>query len=475
MRKLYLILLAALAVATIEAQPTITLDALPASFNRPVDITGAGDGTDELYLVEQPGTIQRFDLADESTELILDITDRVNDGDNETGLLGLAFHPAFPDSNYFYVNYTATQPDGTGYRTRVSRFTMTEGRRADPNSELIVFAYDQARANHNAGDLAFGPDGYLYIPTGDSGGGGDPDGLAQNTLSFAGKLLRIDIDNPDSGRNYGLPADNPFLGSSTIFDEIWSYGLRNPYRISFDRLTGDLWIGDVGQGAREEINRQLAGNAGGQNYGWNCREGEIDYNGGNQSRCGGDNASFDRPVLDYSHNFNGGRASVTGGFVYRGSAVALQGIYVFGDFVSGRIYTYDPAGNAEQNINTQPDLARIGVATFGEDNEGELYVADLGGTIYRIGAEGTTSLDGTDLPSATVPEVYPNPTDRQLTLDWNGAPPATDLRLRLYASDGRLVFSGREQRVELPELPKGLYLLRVENGGVVSAHRVMVR
>ncbi|TAE46171.1 MAG: hypothetical protein EAZ89_20620, partial [Bacteroidetes bacterium] len=272
MRHIVLLLLLLSASHTAFAQqPQLALAPLATGLNRPVDIASAGDS--RLFVVEQRGTIQIIN-ADGTmlTTPFLDIDARVNSTGNEQGLLGLVFHPNYALNGYFFVNYTRSP---SGY-TRVSRFQTTAANPniADPNSELVLLEIEQPYENHNAGDLAFGPDGYLYIPMGDGGSGGDPGNRAQNGLTLLGKMIRIDVN---AGFPYTIPPSNPFLNDPGVRDEVWSIGLRNPWRFSFDRLTGDMWIADVGQGIYEEINVEPAGSAGGLNYGWRCYEGAHAY------------------------------------------------------------------------------------------------------------------------------------------------------------------------------------------------------
>ncbi|MEL7163146.1 MAG: PQQ-dependent sugar dehydrogenase, partial [Bacteroidota bacterium] len=292
------------------AQPVVAFENLGAFFNRPVDVTNAGDGTDRLFVVESRGRIVVYDPVTGTTQgdPYLDIQARVSRDGGEQGLLGLVFHPDFPNTPYFYVHYIS---NGVGIpdngQSVIARFSAPSPGidTAITASELILLRVDQPEPNHNAGDLAFGPDGMLYIPMGDGGGGGDPFDNGQDSLALLGKLLRIDVDNPDPGMEYGIPTNNPFVDNPAISDEIWALGLRNPWRISFDRLTGDLWIGDVGQNAREEIDFQPASSTGGENYGWDCREGLIEFGGSSSADCvmGG---TYVDPVFDYPRDFTNG-------------------------------------------------------------------------------------------------------------------------------------------------------------------------
>ncbi|MBT8196693.1 MAG: T9SS type A sorting domain-containing protein [Bacteroidia bacterium] len=301
----------------------------------------------------------------------IDIDSRVRSVGNEQGLLGLAFHPNYATNGYFYVNYTDNNGD-----TRISRFSVNSGNAnlGDPNSELNLLTIAQPATNHNAGDLAFGPDGYLYFGLGDGGSGGDPWNNSQNTQELLGKIIRIDVD---SGATYSIPPTNPFINDSTILDEIYAIGIRNPWRIAFDQLTGDLWIADVGQNAWEEVDVIPWGSNGGQNFGWRCYEGDHSYN---TTGCNAQ-STYDSPVYEYGHATGN---SLTGGFVYRGTDFRdMQGHYLLADYGSGFVSTVyvDGAGVYQ---NTTQSVGLGSVSTFGEDENAEMYVARLNGSIYRV-------------------------------------------------------------------------------------------
>jgi glucose/arabinose dehydrogenase len=337
----------------------------------PVFLTHAGDESGRLFIVEQPGVVRVLRDGALLPEPFLDIRDRVNDGANEQGLLGLAFHPRYTDNGYFYMNYTNANGD-----TVVARFTESRDlNRADPNTEKVILQVDQPYANHNGGDLVFGPDGYLYIGLGDGGSAGDPENRAQNLRELLGKMLRIDVDGGDP---YSVPGNNPFVGRSDTRPEIWAYGLRNPWRYSFDRLTGDLYMGDVGQNAIEEIHFQPAGSPGGENYGWRFFEGTREY-----QDAGAAPAGLIPPVTEYTHAEGG--CSVTGGYVYRGERLAaLNGVYLFGDYCSGIIWALyrDAAGAWQRQTFGQTDFS---ISSFGQDQAGELYVLNhRGGAVYQL-------------------------------------------------------------------------------------------
>jgi glucose/arabinose dehydrogenase len=351
----------------------LTLTPLVTGLTNPTDITNAGDGSDRLFVVEQGGRIQIIQNGALLATPFLDISNRISTG-GERGLLGMAFPPNYASRGYFYVNYTDTAGN-----TVVSRYRLTDNPNlADPNSEEIILTVQQPFPNHNGGQLAFGPDGYLYIAMGDGGGGGDPLNNAQDPQSLLGKILRIDVES--AGVPYAIPNSNPFLTpndpNNEVRDEIWALGLRNPWRFSFDRLTGDVYIGDVGQGVLEEIDFQPATSQGGENYGWNIMEGSSRYNNNPSDLTG-----LALPVIEYNHTQG---QSVTGGMVYRGLLEPnLQGVYLYGDFISGRIWGLRP--NSSGWENTLLLDTSYGISTFGEDQSGNLYLADyFNGGIYSI-------------------------------------------------------------------------------------------
>jgi len=367
-------LLCCLLPLTLLAQPKLKLVDFATGFNRPIGIEHCGDS--RLFIIEKLGKIWVLDsLGVRQPEVFLDISSRVKSSGNEQGLLGLAFHSDYAQNGWFFVNYIKS--DGN---TRIARFTRSAANPniAAPNSELTILEQTQPYSNHNGGDTRFGPDGYLYIGLGDGGAGGDPQGYGQKTTTLLGKMLRIDVDSSTVAAPYKIPADNPFVGSTVNKKEIWAYGLRNPWRFSFDRLNGDLWIGDVGQNAREEIDYQPAGTAGGRNYGWNCFEGNIPYDGG----CAVANHTL--PVFEYLNPSVG--CSVTGGFRYRGSQYPnLYGKYLFTDYCSGRWWTLTQNANGSFTGAIIADLSNNSYTTLGEDVNGELYVAtDGGGKIQKI-------------------------------------------------------------------------------------------
>lgn len=368
-----------------EAEPVLTTErAFPnLSFSSAVFLTSAPDGRDEIYVVEKAGVVRVFenDPAASTSRVFVDLRDRVSASANEMGLLGLAFHPRYAQNGYVYVDYTAASPR----RTVISRFNVadTDPPTLDPASEQILLTVDQPFSNHNGGMVAFGPDGYLYVGLGDGGSAGDPYGAGQDTQNLLAKMLRLDVDNPAAGKTYGWPADNPFASGVGGRPEIWAWGVRNPWRFSFDRLLGTLWVGDVGQDAWEEIDVM----AGPGNYGWNVMEGTHCY----EPASGCDPSGTLLPVYEYPHSE--GR-SVTGGYVYRGARLPeLYGRYVFGDYANGRIWALSWDGEAvTQNVLlSDTDLP---ISSFGEDAAGELYVVALSGTLHRLVRQGGAPASG---------------------------------------------------------------------------------
>ncbi len=374
----------------------------------PVTARHAGDGSGRLFFAQQEGQILVWKNNQVLPTPFLDISTLVNCC-GERGLLGLAFHPDYANNGYFYVNYSNAQGD-----TVVARYQVSAGNPdvADPASAQLILSVDQDFSNHNGGNLLFGADGYLYIGMGDGGSGGDPCNRAQtldplnlnntgscspdgnfsgdpDSRALLGKMLRIDVDNPGvntdgvcaEGVNYGIPATNPFEGTGdNRCSEVWAWGLRNPWRWSFDRLTGDLWIGDVGQNAVEEIDFQPVASTGGENYGWSCKEGNQDYDPG---RCS-TGQILTAPVLTETHA--GGNCAITGGYRYRGPVAALNGLYFYGDYCSGKIwYASESGGNwTRQEWNHGEASLQFNLGSFGEDEQGNVYAVALNGTVFRI-------------------------------------------------------------------------------------------
>lgn len=356
------------------ARVAVTLEPIVGGLEDPLAVTHAGDGGGRLFVAQQGGQVRIVDGGRLAARPFLDIADRVRSG-GERGLLGLAFHPAYPDDPRLFVDYTDENGD-----TRVSSFEVdpADPARADPDSEVRLLFVEQPFPNHNGGALAFGPDGFLYVATGDGGSGGDPQGFGQRLDTLLGKVLRIDVDRTEGERAYGIPADNPFARRAGAAPEIWLYGLRNPWRMAFDRATGDLWLGDVGQGAWEEVDVARAGAGGGANYGWNTMEGNHCF----RPPSGCDETTSRPPVAEYSHDLG---CTVIGGHVYRGTdQPSLVGGYLFADYCSGLVFAIAAAGDEarEPVVVLESDAT---ISSFGEDEAGELYATDLvSGELYLV-------------------------------------------------------------------------------------------
>lgn len=355
------------------ALPSVRLEPAFASldFQRPVQITHAGDGSDRLFVVEQPGRVMVFPNSPDvkKAEVFIDLTDPVNDATNEEGLLSVAFHPNYKENGRFFVYYSAGDP---------RRSVIAEGKASEDNPNRarpglqVVLEQPQPAWNHNGSTLLFGPDGMLYASFGDGGAAGDPWNNAQDTTNLLGSVIRIDVDNKDAGRGYSIPADNPITieqhqQNPKLRRELWAWGLRNVWRMSFDRTTGELWAGDVGQNKWEEVSILRKGG----NYGWKVREGAHRF-GRNSTK---NSEAFVEPVFEYNHKKG---LSITGGHVYRGPQSALQGLYMCGDYVTRRLWIMRPNGMNPVEDVREFDLGRDGafVASFGEDEAGEMYICD---------------------------------------------------------------------------------------------------
>lgn len=353
------------------ADITITLDSVATGFDQPLFVTGANDGSGRLFVVEKTGRIWIVRDGEKSSAAWLDISDLVSTN-SERGLLGLAFAPDFAQTGEFYIDYTDV--NGNTVVARLTAADPASDTPVDPGTEQKILTQDQPYSNHNGGMVVFGPDGYLYVGLGDGGSGGDPHGNGQNLGTLLGKILRIDVTGQAT---YAIPADNPFASGTEGRPEIWVYGVRNPWRFSFDRDTGDLWIGDVGQDKWEEIDfigRSQASSAP-ENLGWNYFEGMHLFEGTPPPEVG-----FTMPLVEYDHAAG---ESVTGGYVYRGSDYPdLNGVYLYGDYVNGKIWGIRNSGGSLENRElSDTDML---VVTFGEDDAGELYVVDFNGGLYRV-------------------------------------------------------------------------------------------
>jgi glucose/arabinose dehydrogenase len=397
------------------AKPQYALnDAFPRlpSFSSPTEMVERRDGSNKIYVVQQRGQIYVFDRNPNTATrtLYLDLSSKVSQGGGEMGLLGLAFHPNYASNGYFYVNYTSSAAGKL--QSFVSRFQVspTNPDSALRTSEQILLTIDQPYDNHNGGNVRFGPDGYLYLTFGDGGSGGDPHGNGQSRTTLLGKILRIDVNNTANGKNYAIPSGNPYAGNSLgMREEIYAYGLRNPWKMSFDRKTGTLWAGDVGQNLWEEVDTIRAGG----NYGWRIMEGKACYS----PASGCDTTGLTMPLWTYYHSE--GNISITGGYVYRGNALpSLQGKYIYGDYGSGNIWalSFDANGApANQLVIHAPAF----ISAFGEDRDGELYVVSYGnGRLLKLQQVGMSAESGyAAVPAgAVLDQNYPNPFNPSTTI-----------------------------------------------------------
>lgn len=355
----------------IPSGDTLAFETVASNLIRPLFVTHANDGTDRLYVVEQRGRINV--IEDGALSIFMDISNLVSPEAGgmlytERGLLGLAFHPDYADNGMFFVNYTDTNG-----ATAIARYFVSDDPMvADTSTGEVIFTLNQPFANHNGGHMAFGADGLLYVAVGDGGSAGDPLLAGQDPTTLLGTIMRINVDG-EAG--YTVPDDNPFVGTDAGADEVWSYGWRNPWRFSFDRVTGDMYIGDVGQNQFEELNFELADTTGGLNYGWNFFEAT------NVFAQGGNIEETQQPFAEYEHSLG---CSVTGGYVYRGEVLAdWQGVYFYSDYCSGRLWAaYRTAEDSW--VDTELFETDFSVSSFGEGADGELYIVNYGGTLERI-------------------------------------------------------------------------------------------
>jgi len=415
---------------------SVLLESFGPSFNSPVEIKNAGD--ERLFVVEKSGKIKILNQnGSVNSTPFLDIEDRVSTNANERGLLGLAFHPNYPENPFFFVNYT----NNSG-ATTISKFSVSANQDIANDSETILLEINQPYANHNGGCINFGPDGNLYIGMGDGGSGGDPQNYSQNTESLLGKMLRINVN---SGA-YSIPENNPYG------DEIWSIGLRNPWKFSFDSLNGDLWIADVGQNEFEEIN-MVQNNPANINYGWRCYEGNEPYN---LSGCPEEGLTF--PVSTYSHYSSGDfKCSITGGYVYRGNQISgLNGVYFFADYCSGEIGLLSKNENDEWDMSLAFPNINGSWVSFGEDINGELYIASINGGIYKII---DAALSNNEIDSNTL-NYFPNPFQDYIQINSD-----RPINIELYDLSGRKLREFKNYNIEILDLSflsKGTYILKVD-------------
>lgn len=436
------------------AQPKVQLTPFAERLDAPISMAATGNNT--LYVVQRAGTIVILDNGQVS-KTFLDISNLVSTK-GEGGLLDMAFHPDYEQNKTFYVNFTAEDEEEM-LHTYIAQVTVPQdSSSADPDSMKILMDIVQPFDNHNGGQILFGPDSNLYIFTGDGGSGGDPEGNAQDLLSPLGKILRIDV-RPDtaSAPYYVVPESNPFAFTDQALPEIWAIGLRNPWKVSFDRETDSLWVADVGQGLWEEISVQNIYEAE-VNYGWNCMEGNVVY-----EECD-ETSSFLSPVYVYGHSnkencedpdFCG--QSVTGGYVYRGNDYpALYGHYIFADFVSNHIWTLDTKSNSVTLQDDESINGVSGIVSFFEDPDGELYLVSLGGTIYKVSAEDVTTALGHE--SYEKISITPNPVSNELNLNISEFDKA-----QIFSMDGKLMneYQSPRNTINVSALPNGTYFIKI--------------
>lgn len=457
--KIKLLLLSSLVFPLLSTAQTVGLQLFAEGFTAPTEVVNAGDS--RLFVAEQGGIIKIVNVDGlVNAAPFLNISGFISSG-GERGLLGLAFHPQYETNGHFYVNYT--NPAGN---TVVARYTrdMANPDAADPNSKVELLTVQQPFSNHNGGCLRFGPDGYLYIAMGDGGSSGDPNNNAQNKNSLLGKLLRIDVNN---GSPYTNPASNPFMGSVDGADEVWAYGLRNPWKFSFNRTNGELWIADVGQDAREEINRMPSGTAG-VNYGWRCYEGSAVYN---SNGCGAA-SNYTMPFAEYTHASTSG-CSITGGYVYTGTVFpAFTGKYIFADYCNNKIGLLDTTTGA---ISYSTAFSGNNITAFGEDNTGELYAAGkTSGKLYRV----IDTALGVAERQASAFRVYPNPATGIVKISAQDNSVSSVAIFDLQGKKAIEYNAGGNSELTLPinSLDTGIYLLQItDNAGNISHQRLAVQ
>ncbi|MEX0719847.1 MAG: PQQ-dependent sugar dehydrogenase [Balneolaceae bacterium] len=475
MKNFYYLLLPILIFFTSPSLAQINIaDAYPnLSFNSPIDLQFTSSSDSRIFAAERGGRIVVFENNPDvnGSQVFLDISERVNTA-GEGGFLGFTFHPDYADSGYFYVYYTTGEDDA--FRSIISRFEVSGANpdSAVEDSEEILLEVDQPYTNHNAGQIRFGPDEYLYIALGDGGSAGDPEGNGEDRTTLLGSLLRIDVDTTDGELNYGIPDDNPFVGNEEGYrEEIYAYGLRNPYRFSFDAETVELWVADVGQNSLEEINIVESGN----NYGWNTMEGSQCF----APETGCDTSGRELPIFEYGRDQG---QSITGGFVYRGSKVPeLEGRYVYADFGSGRIWSLAWDGEEATDNQLIDNFDGNQIITFGEDQNGELYFGAFDGNIYTFESDPVSAEAEENLPNAVrLEQNYPNPFNPTTEITFR-LPEASDVELRVFDILGQeiaLLFDGVKSRGEhsvrfdASNLSGGIYIYALRTGSTYITRKM---
>lgn len=455
--------------------PAVAFPAL--TFQNPVEMLNAGDGSNRLFVIEKSGIVRVFPNDNEvaKADTFLNIKSRVNSSKSELGLLGIAFHPNYKDNGYFYVNYT-TGTVNSDLRTVIARYTANPANpnRSDAATEQILLQVYQPYENHNAGKLAFGPDGYLYISLGDGGSGGDPRNRAQNLDSLLGKMLRIDVNNTANGKNYAIPSDNPLVGNQNGNpEEIWAWGLRNVWKFCFDPETGWLWAADVGQNQYEEIDILEKG----RNYGWKIMEAKHCFSSAN---C--DTTGLTQPIWEYPHSQG---SSITGGYVYRGTeSPALVGKYLYGDYVTGRIWALEYDGESAPINSLLFQTKQYTLSSFGIDENNELYFLTYNeGKIYRIRQLPSDAPDNsTDQGNFLLHSPKPNPATGRVIIPFLLSHDAS-VTISLFDPIGREVlqlFSGarsagyHEIAFDASTIPPGTYFCRLSDGTRIETENLLL-
>jgi len=481
------ILLFALPLFSAENNDVTLVKAFPnLSFNQPLFLTHGNDGSNRIFVVQQDGLIKVFENSPEVTQAdtFLNIQDKISTAD-EMGLLGLAFHPDYATNDSFYVNYTVGS--GGQRRTVIARYTLMPGQsnQADPNSERILLEINQPASNHNGGMMQFGPDGYLYIAVGDGGGSGDPDDNSQDRKTLLGNILKIDVDSISDGLQYGIPPDNPFVGNTLGYrEEIFAWGLRNPWRFSIDFETGEIWAGDVGQRRQEEIHLIEKGD----NLGWNIMEGFECFNKNNftnpLSSC--DQNGLTLPIIDHDRNV---ARSITGGYIYRGAErPELTGAYIYGDFETGRIWMlrYE---NSQVTIDSLLLDTPLFISSFGIDAQNELYILDyFAGEIYKFEATPVTGINDPNQPDFfQLAQNYPNPFNPTTTISYRLEKTAR-VELAIYNTAGQKVTTLLDTNQHAGEykvkwhrendsgdiVASGVYFYKFQAGDVIQTRKMLL-
>jgi glucose/arabinose dehydrogenase len=447
------------------------------TFSSPMDFQFVEEIPDTVFVAERAGIIKQFHNSKTATSAttFLDIRSRVSVA-GEGGLLGFAFHPNYTENGYLYAHYTRGSP----FRSMISRFDMSDG----AGTEVVLIELSQPYQNHNGGQIRFGPDGYLYIAFGDGGSGGDPLGHGQNRTTLHGNILRIDVDAASDGRNYGIPADNPFVGNTNGWrEEIYAYGFRNPFRFSFDRETGELWVADVGQARREEVNIVEKG----KNYGWNTMEGSLCYS----PQTGCDQSGLELPIYEYGYS---GSQSITGGFVYRGvQNPDLHGHYFFGDFTNGEVWSFVWDGEEVMDFTERGNVGGFLLTCFGEDHDGELYMCSFGGRMLKFDMGVSVSIESNgridDQPSGIqLSQNYPNPFNPSTIINYfvpdnTNSGSASQINLSVYDMMGRevmVLFNGskpagsHEAIFSGAGLSSGVYVYRLTVDNQTISRKMML-